>query len=149
MVWGGVSKFGKTPLIVIEKTLDSSGYCEVLKDYKNWLSKLGPISGSASLLHDNARMHVSAHTNAYLQQEGIQVVPNWPANSPDLNPIELVWAWMSGVVKKMRPKTKAELVDVVNNVWDSLTQDMIDNFVNAVPKRMEAVYRSNGEEFKK
>ncbi len=39
------------------------------------------------LMHDNARPHTVRVVQAYLEQEGIDVM-EWQARSPDLNPIE-------------------------------------------------------------
>ena len=39
------------------------------------------------MMDDNARPHRARVVNQYLEQEGIERM-NWPARSPDLNPIE-------------------------------------------------------------
>jgi hypothetical protein len=147
MVWGGISSFGKTPLVVISQTLNSAGYCEVLKEYRDWLESDCPGGVHPSLLHDNARIHVSRETLAFLQREGLSVVPNWPPNSPDLNPIELVWSWMSGEVKKMRPKNTQELKEMVQNVWDSLDSDHINRLVSGLGKRIHRVRKLKGKQY--
>lgn len=149
MVWGGISKHGKTPLIIIRETLDSEGYLDILKQYKNWLKNVVPAGTKVDLLHDNARVHVSTVTKSFCAKEGIMVVDNWPANSPDLNPIELLWGWMSREVLKMHPENQRDLEAMVNNVWDSIDQELIDAFINGLPKRIDTVAKSNGEEYKK
>jgi hypothetical protein len=148
MVWGGISLFGKTPLIVIKGTLDSKGYCDVLKEYKKWLKRV-KADHSALLLQDKAPVHTSGETARFLQAQGLKTVPNWPPNSPDLNPIELVWGWMSNKVRSLQPTTQDDLVEMVQHVWSELDEEMIGNFIMGLPKRMEQVQRNEGAQYDK
>ncbi len=61
------------------------------------------------LVQDNARPHTAKHTHATLLQNNIFVVPDWPANSADLNPIENIWSILHTEVSKDNPTTLEEL----------------------------------------
>ena len=58
---------------------------DILEDH---LMPFAPFIGeNFLLLHDNARPHTARVVNEYLNEAGISLL-NFPARSPDLNPIE-------------------------------------------------------------
>ncbi|KAI3376769.1 hypothetical protein L3Q82_000371 [Scortum barcoo] len=64
------------------------------------------------LMQDNARPHVAGVCQQFLQDEGIDAM-DWPARSPDLNPIEHIWDIMSRSIhqRHVAPQTVQELAD--------------------------------------
>ncbi|HRN71284.1 MAG TPA: hypothetical protein PLS49_08960, partial [Candidatus Woesebacteria bacterium] len=54
-----------------------------------------------------------------------------PAQSPDLNPIELVWGYMKDFVEKKSPVDKNDLMELILNAWDSLSNDTINQYINS------------------
>ncbi|CAJ0966516.1 unnamed protein product [Ranitomeya imitator] len=62
--------------------------------------------------NDNARPHVAGMCQQFLQDEGIEAM-DWPAHSPDLNPIEHIWDIMSRTIhqRHIAPQTVRELAD--------------------------------------
>lgn len=43
---------------------------------------------------DNASIHTAGHTRQFLRERNIPLL-DWPACSPDLNPIENLWGWLA------------------------------------------------------
>ena len=56
-------------------------------------------TGSYEIMEDGNSAHRSAYTDKKRAELGIRKMP-WPARSPDLNPIENVWAPLEKRTKK-------------------------------------------------
>ena len=90
MVWAGISMQGKTDLYIIENgTFTAVRYVnEILDVYVRPYA--GAIGADFILMDDNARPHRANVTNQYLEDATIVRI-DWPALSPDMNPIEHAW----------------------------------------------------------
>ena len=67
-----------------------------------------------------------------------------PPNSPDLNPIEQVWAGPKVDIKAARPYTtcEEELWELAEQLWWAIPQEYIDNLVESIPGRLKIVKMS-------
>lgn len=96
---------------------------------------------------DGAPCHKANLTKAALQAMlPNRVVFDWPARSPDLSPIENVWAWM-----ERRLQTSADSFDTVEDlkagiisVAKSFPRSMCENLINSMPSRLQKVKDRNG-----
>ena len=83
----------------------------------------GAVGPGFLLMQDNARPHVAGVCQQFLQEEGIYAM-DWPARSPDLNPIEHIWDIMSRSIhqRHVAPQTVQELADALVQVWEEIPQ---------------------------
>jgi hypothetical protein len=96
-------------------------------------------------MDDNARPHRARIVDQYLEQVGVQRRP-WLACSPDLNPIEHVWDFLSRRVRRRqpRPETLNDLRVALEEEWAQITQDYLATLIQSMPNRLREVIRARG-----
>ena len=94
---------------------------------------------------DNARAHTARATRDFLQQNNVNVM-NWPALSPDLNPIEHLWDEIQRRLNEEQPSptTAAELSVAFQRVWALIPMAFINRLVNSMYRRCAAVINAGG-----
>ncbi|KAI3355189.1 hypothetical protein L3Q82_018048 [Scortum barcoo] len=92
-------------------------------------------------MQDNARPHVAGVCQQFLQDEGIDAM-DWPARSPDLNPIEHIWDIMSRSIhqRHVAPQTVQELADALVQVWEEIPQETIRHLIRSMPRLSPAFF---------
>lgn len=115
-VIAGISRRGATQVIIFEGHLDARAFCDILNIFL--IPFIHQNYPNFHRLHtDNAPCHSSVRTRAFLDAHNINHFKT-PAQSPDLNPIELVWNDMKRfIASDIKPTTKNELINGIEQFW--------------------------------
>ncbi|GFV01219.1 DDE_3 domain-containing protein [Trichonephila clavipes] len=94
-------------------------------------------------MDDNARPHRASIVDECLQSEDITRM-DWPAYSPDLNPIEHVWDMLDLRIAARQPPPTclAELRRALLDEWCNIPQDGIDNLILSMLRHFKACIAS-------
>ncbi|GBN48829.1 Transposable element Tc1 transposase [Araneus ventricosus] len=146
MVWAGIMLDGRTPLHVFERgTVTGVRYRdEILEPYVRLFR--GAVLPEFILMEDNARPHRALLVDEFLESEDIRRT-DWPARSPDLNPIEHVWDALRRAIatRKPPPRTIQEMKTAFLNEWDQLPQEMINCVISSMKSHCKACITVRGD----
>jgi transposase len=148
MVWGCMSWAGVGQLYRCEDTMNQHQYVRVLENCMLPSANLLFGNGEEFLFQqDNAPCHKARLVTAYLEDHDIRVL-NWPAQSPDLNPIEHLWEIMFKHLQGANPSNKDALWAHLQNIWNDISPATVQNLISSMPRRIKSVIKSRGGQTK-
>ena len=129
MLWAAISTRHRTPLIVVNGNLTAQRYVDqILRPVLLQFLQMHP--DLPTFQQDNARPHSARLTQEFLAENNVNVM-HWPANSPDLSPIEHLWDQLKTALSKRQPPShnQQQLVVAVQEEWESIPQDRIARLI--------------------
>ncbi len=103
MIWGAMSSAGVGPLCFLKTNVTAPVYQYILEHFM--LPSADQLFKDADFIlqQDLAPAHTAKSTKSWFNDHGVGVL-DWPANSPDLNPVENLWSIVKRKMRNKRPK---------------------------------------------
>jgi hypothetical protein len=147
--WAAISAHGKTPLVLIEGTLNAEKYTQILEQTllpcaQEWFGDEEWI-----FQQDGAAFHTARSVQSWLKANVPKFIPRekWPANSPDLNPIENLWGTVLDRAKKRKFTNQQEWQLALAGEWASIAVEDLQSLIGSMDQRIDACITASGGHF--
>ncbi|GFV80404.1 transposable element Tcb2 transposase [Trichonephila clavipes] len=146
LVWGGIMLSSRTDLYIFDAgSVNGTRYCnEILLLYVRLFRCAMGLQ--FLFMDDNAPCHLTLAAEQLLESEDIELM-DWPARSPDLNPIEHIWDFLGRrlAARTLPPVTIRELRLALQDEWAAMPQQLIDTLIFSMGIRCETCLAVSGD----
>ena len=146
MIWGCMSAEGVGYTCRIDYRMDAKVYMDILDDYLlPTIDYYDLEKDNIIFQQDNDSKHTSKAAQKWFENNEIEVL-EWPAQSPDLSPIEHLWEYLERrlAAYKTEPKGMLELWERIEIEWDKIPLEVCMNLIESMPRRIAAVLKAKG-----
>jgi len=144
MVWGGICGEDKTRLAFMPPQRRSAAdFVELV--YEGPLREFLAEGRDILLMEDGAPVHRSAASRIWREDKNLEKL-DWPAQSPDLNPIENLWSLLKSNIQSRNPRVNSveQMREAVQKEWEKLSMVNWKHLIEIMPARMAAVIANKG-----
>lgn len=142
MVWGCFSWRGVGPLHRIVGKMDQHQYLNILKNTMEPYAEEN-LSVKWIFQQDNDPKHTARLVKDWIRRSSIDEM-EWPASSPDMNPIENLWAHLKKVIGRRNYNSKDELYSAIEEAWYNIPQKTCQQLIESMPRRTQRILENNG-----
>ena len=147
-IWGCISHKGPGCASLYSGRINADRYIETLKNHLLPSATLFYVeSVNFKFQQDGASPHTAKKTQAWFEEQGIQILQN-PPRSPDLNPIENIWAWIDRHLTRVQISSIDHLKEVLEQEWAKVSLEFCMSLVESMRNRVKKCYLANGGHFK-
>jgi transposase len=150
LVYAAVSMHGVSPLVEVASSHKrvvvpcSEDFQHAMERLNEWARSLPRHRANYRFVMDNAKCHTSASSKEFLADAGIQLVPEWPAQSPDLNIIENLWSILRTKVERATTKDFDQFKRNLHAAWQTIDPVVVSRLYDSWNGRMSRVVESLG-----
>lgn len=148
MIWGCFWSGGFGPLVFIDQTVNQDAYINILSNkFLPWFVELNEKHGRDFIFQeDGASCHTGGYATWWKNSHQIRRFDYWPAQSPDLNPIEHLWSCLERLIcnEGSEVKNTGELKAVLEAAWGEIHVDLADRLVGSMKDRCQAIIDAKG-----
>lgn len=143
-IWGCIGELGTGCCTVFPGRMNQWIYLDVLENQlMPSIEVLRKPDQSMIFQQDGASCHTAKRVKAWFDNQNIEQM-TWPANSPDLSPIENIWIEIDKKLAKLRISSLAELEDTLHRLWGEIDRQDILAHIESMPRRVAAVVAARG-----
>jgi transposase len=145
MIFAVIGVGYKSRLLFVKGNIDAEKYIENLEAL-GFIEELDQKHGCLGWIfqQDGAPCHTAQIALDWIE-ENCDLLAGWPANSPDLNPIEMLWAILKEAVYELSPISIGDLQDVLLAAWNGISQDVIDKLCLSYERRLRLCLEMEGQ----
>uniref|UniRef100_A0A8C4TBF5 Transposase n=1 Tax=Erpetoichthys calabaricus TaxID=27687 RepID=A0A8C4TBF5_ERPCA len=143
MVWACFAASGPGQLAFIDGTMNSELYQRILKENVRTSVQELNLKRRWVMQQDNDPKHTSRSTKEWLKKNKVNVL-EWPSQSPDLNPIEMLWKDLKRAVNVRKPTNIPELKLFCTEEWAKIPPSRCAGLIISYRKRLVTVIAAKG-----
>jgi hypothetical protein len=146
MVWGCMMWDGVGYACKIDGRMNGELYVQILdEELQKSIEYYGKTQDDIIFQQDNDPKHTCKKASTWFQDHGYEVML-WPAQSPDLNPIEHLWNHLKRRLSDYNtpPNGILELWDRIQEEWEKIGPEVCQNLIESMPRRIAAVIEAKG-----
>ena len=145
LVWAGIVHAFSTNIVVIEGNSNAQRYRDEIRA-RHVLPLLESNANITLFQHDNATSHTARDTVNFLRANNIAFINDWPAKSPDLDPIEHFCDNLDQRVRRrLIPQSNViQLRQALIQERNNIPQAEINTPIRSMPQRCQSVLHAKG-----
>jgi transposase len=143
MVWGCITWEGVGALHVCNQSVNGVYYKSILEQNLHATVDVMGLSSNYEFVQDGAPAHRASVVRSYLNENGIRLL-NHPAQSPDLNPIENIWAIIKRQLSQKPATSIEDLKTRIQELWYDIDPSVVQGLYRTMPRRIQDVLKTRG-----